>query len=214
MITLTAKIYISETEIIEIDRRNMLSIESSIFDRSDLKMPSFGIISNVGNIEFNDIDMKVLSYAEQLKLQKGLKCEIWLNNTLFDGATQVVATMETNEWDYDNDNKIVSVSLKDDLEELQEIKVEGIYLNLEKPTQTGEEIYLNLMNLTNEKGFNMANFYLLNEKTKEILTNSILSYPTIKNGSLWQLWTTFCEAFLCSIYKNSNGVIMCKYIGG
>jgi hypothetical protein len=109
--------------LIEIDRRNLISLESSIFDRSDLKLPSFGIISNKGNIEFNDLDGEVRDYAEQLILQSGLSCEIRLNNTLVDGASQVIAKMETDQWDYDNDNRVVSVSIKDDLEEWQDINV-------------------------------------------------------------------------------------------
>ena len=107
MITLTAKIYISETEVIEVDRRNMLGVDRSIFDRSDLKLPSFGIISNTGNIEFNDNDGRVLHYAENLQLQKGQKCEIWLNNTLVENASELIGSFETDQWDYDNDSKVV-----------------------------------------------------------------------------------------------------------
>ena len=102
---------------IVINRRNIISLESSIFDRSDLKLPSFGIISNTGNIEFNDLDGEIKDYAERLLLQSGLSCEIRLNNTLVDGASELVAEMETDQWDYDNDNRVVSVSIKDDLEE-------------------------------------------------------------------------------------------------
>ncbi len=99
MIVLTAKIYISETEIIEIDRRNILSMESSIFDRSDLKLPSFGIISNVGKIEFNDADGQIRDYAEELLLQSGLQCEIKLNNTLDEDAVERIGLFETDQWD-------------------------------------------------------------------------------------------------------------------
>ena len=76
MITLTAKIYISETEVIEVDRRNMLGVDCSIFDRSDLKLPSFGIISNTGSLELNDGLGEILYFAENGLLDKGQPCKI------------------------------------------------------------------------------------------------------------------------------------------
>lgn len=214
MITLTAKIYISETEIIEIDRRNMLSIESSIFDRSDLKLPDFGIISNTGRIEFNDQDMTVLKYAEDLRLVAGLRCEIFLSNTLVEGATIIVAKMETDQWDYDNDNRVVSVSLKDDLEEWQEISVAEIPYDPRKiESKPFSWLYEHLWAITNAN-YPMQSLSNLDGDTKSVLTNTYIQYPLLESGNLWQQWTKLCEVCQLHIYKNRNGVVVCRYNGG
>lgn len=211
---------------IEIDRKNLISISRSIFDRSDLKLPSFGIISNTGNIEFNDTDGEVRDYAEQLLLQSGLSCEIRLNNTLVDGASELVAKMETDQWDYDNDNRIVSVSIKDDLEEWQDINVAEIsYDPRNAETKPFKWLYNRLWLLTSNRyyeealttgqgNYNMLAFDELDIDTRKVLLNTYIQYPLLESGSLWQQWTKLCEVCQLHIYKNNNGVIVCRYNGG
>lgn len=215
---------------IEIDRRNLISISRSIFDRSDLKLPSWGIISNTGNIEFNDTDGEIRDYAEQLLLESGLKCEIKLNNTLVDGASQTIGVFETDEWDYDNDNRVVSVSLKDDLEEWQDINVSEISYDPRKPeNKPFNWLYEHLWKLTsnrssyvNDKGetiigtgnYNMLSIVELDEATQAVLNNTYIQYPLLESGSLWQQWTKLCQACQLHIYKNSDGVVVCRYNGG
>jgi hypothetical protein len=230
MITLTAKIYISETEIIEVDRRNMLRIDRSIFDRSDLKLPSFGIISNVGNIEFNDNDGRVFQYAESLKLQAGQKCELWLNNTLVEGASERIGVFETDQWNYDNDSRVVSVSIKDDLEEWQDINVGEIsYDPRNSASKPFSWLYEHLWKLTsnrssyvNEKGetiigtgnYNMFSIVELDEDTQSVLNNTYIQYPLLESGSLWQQWSKICEVCQTHIYKNNSGIVVCHFNGG
>lgn len=216
MITITAKIYISDTEIIEIDRRNMLSVSSSIFDRSDLKLPSFGIISNTGNIEFNDSDGKVLQYAENLQLQKGQKCEIWLNNTLVENASELIGSFETDQWDYDNDNRVASVSLKDDLEEWQEINVSEISYDPRKvESKPFSWLYEHLWGVTTANGnYDILSIDELDTATATVLKDTYIQYPLLNAGSLWQEWTKLCQVCQLHIYKNNDGVIVCRYNGG
>lgn len=216
MITLTAKIYISDTEIIEINKNNLLSMESSIFDRSDLKLPNFGIISNVGNIKFIDSSGQVAQYAEQLRLEKGLKCEIYLTNTLVEGASELVATMETDQWDYDNDSKNVSVSIKDDLEEWQDIFVEGISYDPTKPSAKWfRSLYMYLYDVTCiTHNYKIQGLDELEEKTRSILNTTYMKYYMLESGSLWQQWQKLCEACQFHIYKENDGKITCRYNGG
>ena len=211
---------------IDIDYHNLISISRSIFDRSDLKLPSFGIISNTGNIEFNDTNGEVLDYAEQLLLQSGLNCEIKLNNTLVDGASQTIGLFETDQWNYDNDSRVVSVSLKDDLEEWQEINVQGIDYDPRKPqSKPFSGLYAYLWELTSNryyatrgitgKGkYNMLAPDELDIDTQMVLENTYIQYPLLERGSLWQQWTKLCQACQLHIYKNNDGVIVCRYNGG
>lgn len=210
---------------IEIDRRNLISISRSIFDRGDLKFPSWGIISNTGNIQFNDIDGEIRDYAEQLLLESGLKCEIFLNNTLAN-AQEKIGLFETDEWDYDNDNRVVSVSLKDDLEEWQDINVEEISYDPRNPAEKPFEwLYVELWKLTSNRyyaeeqitgkgNYNMLAFDELDTDTQGILQNTYIQYPLLESGSLWEQWTKLCEVCQLHIYKDNNGVVVCRYNGG
>lgn len=199
---------------IDIDRRNLIGISRSIFDRGDLKLPNFGILSNTGEIEFNDLDGEIRDYAEQLLLQSGLKCEINLNNTLVDGASQTIGVFETDQWDYDNDNRVVSVSLKDDLEEWQEINVEGILYDAESTVHQNLTYYYKYLYSKTPSKYNMCSFEKLDIITKGILSNTWVKYPLLKNGSLWQQWTKLCEVCQLHIYKNNDGEVVCRYNGG
>lgn len=199
---------------IDIDRKNLISISRSIFDRSDLKLPSWGIISNTGNIEFNDTDGEIRDYAEQLLLQSGLKCEIKLNNTLVDGASETIGLFETDEWDYDNDNRVVSVSIKDDLEEWQDINIVGIEYDPRKiEHKPFSFFYQRLWAVTNDK-YPMQNLEQLDEVTRGVLKNTYTQYPLLESGSLWEQWTKLCEVCQLRIYKDNNGVVVCRYNGG
>ena len=249
MITLTATIEINEgtnhfiigksrlgvdkfssLTIKEIDRRNLISIDRSILDRSDLKLPNFGIISNVGNIEFNDTNGEFLAYAEKLLLKSGLRCEIKLRNTLVEGASETIGVFETDQWDYDNDNRTVSVSIKDDLEEWQDINVEGIDYDPRKiESKPFSWLYEHLWELTSNRdsyvnangetitakgNYNMFSLVELDEDTQAVLKKTYIQYPLLESGSLWQQWTKLCQVCQLHIYKNSDGIVVCRYNGG
>ena len=208
----------------EFDRHNLLSIERSIFDRSDLKLPSWGIISNVGELEFNDINSRFLGYANAGFLVEGMKCELFLNNTLVNGANEKIGTFYTDNWEYDNDNQVVSVSLKDDLEEWQEINVEEIIYNPSKPEHKNfayfyEKLWLLTSNRTYNgvKGngnYNMLAMGELDGYTQEVLYQTYLKYPLLKYASLWSQWIKICQVCQLHIYKDNNGVVVCRYNGG
>lgn len=194
----------------DFDRRNLISIERAIFDRSDLKMPSWGIISNVGNLEFVDSNKRFLGYANAGILVEGMKIELFLNNTLVNGATEKVGTFYTDQWNYENDSKVVSVSLKDDLEEWQDINVKGLDLQTIKSAMT---LYMQIYNQTPKK-YNLISFSDLDNHTKEILQYTYIQYPFFENGSLWQQWTKLCQVCQLHIYKNNDGIVICRYNGG
>ena len=200
----------------EFARRNLLSIERSIFDRSDLKLPSWGIISNVGSLEFNDINKRFLAYANAGVLVEGMKCELYLNNTLVNGAIERIGTFYTDTWDYDNDNRVVSVSLKDDLEEWQDINVSEISYDPRKTeSKPFKWLYEHLWAITTANdNYDMISFDELDTDTQDILQNTYTQYPLLESGSLWEQWTKLCEVCQLHIYKDNNGVVICRYNGG
>lgn len=215
-------IYVNIT--IDIDYRNLISLNRNITYRSDNKLPSYGIISNAGNLEFNDISGEIKDYAEQLILTTDLKVEIYLNNTLAN-VQERIGVFETRDWDYDNDNRSVSVSLKDDLEEWQDIQVEGINYDPRKPFEVIENGSMdNLykwLQAQDENGnyrtplkYQMLSFNELDVKTQEILENTKINYPLLENGTLWQQWEKLCQVCGLYIYKNNEGKTVCSYTYG
>jgi hypothetical protein len=149
-------------------------------------------------------------------LTSGLNVEIRLNNTLYEGKSELIGKFKTDEWNYDNDSRVVSVSIKDDLEEWQDINVEEILYNPHKPIEKNFEwLYKELYLKTIENGnYEMLSFEQLEEQTKWILSNTYIKYPMLKSDSLWNCWNKLCKVCQLHIYKNSEGIVVCRYNGG
>lgn len=224
MITLTAKLIgLSDGDII-IDYKTLISLNRSIFYRNETKLPSYGILSNNGNLEFNDFDGTILSYAERLLLTSDLEIEINLNNTLT-GLSEKVGVFKTKDWEYDNNNKTVSVSLKDDLEEWQDIQVKGFSCDPRKPNAVLEnksmaDLYKWLQaqdengNYRTPQKYKMLSFDELDEITKKVLNSITIDYPFLNDGTLWEQWQKLCEVCALYIYKNNQGRTVCIYSYG
>jgi hypothetical protein len=182
-------------------------------------LPSYGIISNVGDVSFNDICGQIAYYAELLILGSDLKVVMMLNDTL-SSKSELMAIMETQDWNYDNDNMSVSVSLKDDLVEWQDISVDGINYDPRYPNKvltngTMEDLYKWLQDgQRTPSKYQMLPFEELDTSTKGILTNTEIDYPLLKSGSLWEQWTKLCQVCGLYIYKNSQGETVCSYTYG
>lgn len=205
---------ISVTLSIDINRRNLISIDRSIQTRSDVKLPSYGIISNTGSIQFNDLNGEIKDYAEMLLLTSGLKVSMYINNTLAKVQEQIGVFNTSGDWDYDNDNRVVSVSFRDDLEEWQNIDVEGIDYDPRKPEpKTAKYFYEYLWSKTPSK-YGMYEFLDLTFKTRTILEDTIIPYPLLNSGKLWSQWTKLCELCGLYIYKDNFGRTTCAYYRG
>lgn len=213
MITLTATITKNDGSLINLNYRNSLSLERTIYDRSDLKLPSWGIISNGGNLRFVDSDGSIKRLAEQRLLKSGMKVNFYLKNTISNSETGV-GEFFTDQWNYDNDNRRVDVTIKDDLGKWQDIKISPItYSPYNEKNITGEIIYDSLYSLT-PHNFNMLNFEQLDTITKDHLRNCKIEFFVLNSNNLWSAWTTFCKAFQTHIYKNNSSNTICKYNGG
>ena len=202
---------------IEINNRNLISLTSTIFDRGDYNLPSYGIISNTGNIEFNDLNGEIKDYAEQLLLTSDLKVEINLKDTLTKKEKQI-ALMETTDWDYDNNNRSVSVSLQDDLVEWQNIYVKGFQYNAlnpfkDLPNGSMQDLYNWLINFVPKK-YRMLSFGELDIITQNILASTKIEYPLLKDGTLWEQFVKPCEVCGLYVYKNKDGRTVCSYTYG
>lgn len=215
MITLYAEIDLPNRQTFIIDNTNGIRIERTITDRADIKLPSFGIISNVADIEFTDFDFTILNCANDGELIKGLPCRIKIKDTI-SGKTELLGVFETDNWEYDNNNQKVRVSLKDDLEEWQDIYIESIPYNVMKPQEESFMwLYSHLSWLTRTTyGYDILSPAELDTDTKNMLNQTFIKYPMIESGTLWQQWDKLCKVCQLHIYKNESGRIICRYNGG
>ena len=212
MITLTAEIEING-KVIPLNNKRIISISANSFDRSDITRPSYGIISNTGELEFNDFDSEFLNYANQRLLTSDLPVSIFLNNTLYK-IRQQIGEFQTRSWNYDNNNKRVSVSLKDDLEEWQDISINGISYNPIYNETTSMSYYYQTLRLKTPIKYQMLPFKELDEKTQLILNDTTVEYELLRGGTLWEQWRKLCEVCALYIYKNREGKTVCTYTYG
>lgn len=195
---------------LKIDNKNLIAINSQLMTRSEIDIPSWGIISNTGNIEFSDFQNYVQEYIEKDLLKQNLSCIIYLNNTS-SGLSQQVSHKYTDKWNYDNDNKVVNVTIKDDLEEWQEILIDGIsYDPYNTKAKSFAELYNILLKLTPEK-FNMMSLLQLDYYTLNILMKTYCKFPLLNAGNLWNAWSKLCEVCQLYIYKNASNQTVCSY---
>lgn len=198
--------------IIDINKFNLKSIDTKTVDRADTSLPSYGIMSNGGNIEFYDTNGEISDYAEMQILKNGLKASVYLNNTLAK-SSQLIAELYTDNWEYDSYNKLVKVSLKDDLEEWQEINIAEFYFDLKSLQSKTLKYFYEYLYERTPLQYNMMSFDELDYDTQDILENTIIRYPYLEKGTLWQQWTKLCEVAQLHIYKDNNRTI-CRYNGG
>lgn len=181
---------------------NLVEIRRKIADRSTAESPCWGIIANSGSLSFTDIDDELKTYAERQLLTSGIDVLITLKNTLVEEKFEVVGDFTTDKWNYDNDSKKVSVSLKDDLVDWQSIQVPSYILQDEK---TALELYEYLKEITEQNGWEFAP---IDSDTYDILSSVVCPFPYMQSGSLWNEWQKLCEVCALYIYKNNNDAVV------
>lgn len=198
---------------IEIDRRNLISLNSPIFSRTETDLPSWGIISNSGSVTFNDTTGEILDYIENGLLKEGLTVTISINNTL-SNKKEVIGTFGTSEWDYDNDNRKITVSFEDDLKQWQDINIEGISYDPRNPvSQPLSYFYKYLYDFTIQNGYKIKSFVGLDFDTVQVLDNNYVRYPLLDSSNLWSAWNKLCEVAQCYMYQEKDGTINFVYRG-
>jgi hypothetical protein len=196
---------------IKIDATNLLGITDTTYERADLSLPSYGIISNSGMIRFNDLDGEIGDYIEARLLKKGVDVEIYLTDTLTK-KSDMVGKKVTSKWDYNNNTREVSVTIKDRLEEWQDISVDGINYDPRQPDAWAMEQYYQYLYERTPAKYNMLPLSELDDATINAL-QVLVPYPVLDTASLWAQWNKLCVAARCHIYDD-NGTTVFKYNGG
>lgn len=202
MITLSAKIYIDHNSVIEVNNKNMVSLERTISDREDFKLPSWGIISNSGKISFYDPHETILNLVRQDKINEQTKVEFFINNTLTKNIEKI-GTYYIFNIEYDNDQKLVKADVKDGMEELQDIKIPQIEVHSLK----------NFYEILYEIIFysNVTTDAIIDINTKELLELPKGTFFYYDGNNAWNLLNDFALSSMLHIYKNENGKTIIKY---
>ncbi|MCM1437794.1 MAG: hypothetical protein NC131_01090 [Roseburia sp.] len=203
---------------IELDETNLLDFGRTIMDKSDIEQPSFGIISNTGSLSFIDKDGEVADYIAQQLVNSENVITAYLEDKET-GAKEQIAYFNTQNWNYNNSQSLVDVSLKDDLEEWQDINVPAIsYVPTVSTSQTAEWFYRYLQEerivdgkkerITPEK-YQMLSFEELDGETQAILRGTTIQYPLLESSNLWNEWNKLCQLCFLYIYKRGDGRTVC-----
>ena len=96
----------------------------------DPQKPTFGIIAAEGSFVFKDTEKRFAKYCQDGEV--GTNNEVFIH--LYDTITnkhQTIARLKTQRWDFDADTYTMTVTLRDDIEDLQEIEVNDTSTSIE-----------------------------------------------------------------------------------
>lgn len=191
----------------DIDESRMVSCEFELNEKADPTLPSFGVISNDGSIEFKDYDGSFLQLIEEGRLNDRKQVVFQLENT-YDRTKADISQFLTEKVEYDDDTNTVNIDVVDRLVEWQDVKDVRVYLERDK---TMLYVYNKLVELTPNKkttsnpiGYEFAE---LSSDIQDYLSHMSLDYFYLDNDNLWAQWRKFCEATGLYIYINKSNQI-------
>lgn len=194
---------------IEITQWNLENFRSSIMDRQSENYPNYGLISNGANLSFYDFNEKALDLIITKALHSGAQVSVWLGDNEV-GTYEQICEMEIRELSYDNNNKKVDITLKDNLEDMQNINVAQIdYDPINPVSVTAYYFYQYLRDIA--VGTGKFLFEDVDTQTLSVLNATTIEYPILESGNLWDCWEKLCELCLLHMYINNNNKIVIKY---
>lgn len=205
MIKITAKIEIGPNKVIALDENNLLDFEYKIMGRKDLTKPSYGIVSNTGSMSFIDIDSKFFEHINNNNdIRNNAVVYGYVVDTDKDVQTQI-AECKIENVDYNLDQSLCRLSLKDDLEEWQNIIVPALtYIPNVSTPMYAKDIYEYLYSKTPSK-YKMLTYSELNWREQDLLEIIKIQYPYLESASLWSDWEKLCNCCFFNIYKRGDG---------
>lgn len=197
---------------LEITQKNLESFSSNIMDRQSAEYPTYGLISNSANLSFYDFDESALDLIITKVLHSGAHVSVWLGDDET-GVSEQICEMEIRELSYDNNNRKVDITMKDNLEDMQNINVLSIDYDPRNPqVQTAEWYYRKLYDLTISRNkYNMLAFNELDDTTKSVLSETVIQYPLLESGSLWDSWDKLCQLCFLHMYIDNENRVVVKY---
>lgn len=210
---------ISLKGVIEIGGNNNINLTKDIIVSSnttissgDLEKPTFGIISNGGDISLYDFSNQFLTLVKDKTLHSGIPIRLWLENDE-NGAQEPICTMRIQSLSYNSNDKKIDITLKDNIEDWQNITIPSIDYDPRKPSvQNGQFYYEYLYNQTiTAGGFNILSFNELDTITQNKLKGVVIKYPILESGTLWDSWDKLANLCFLRIYIDNNNRVVVQY---
>lgn len=203
---------------LEITQKNLESFSSNIMDRQSAEHPTYGLISNSANLSFYDFNEEALDLIITKVLHSGIFVSVWIGDDET-GVNEQICEMEIRDLTYDNNNRKVNLILKDNLEDWQKINVSDISYDPrpeKNNPKTAEWYYKQLYWIANDYvglkwRYKVLWFDELDNETQKILSNTIIQYPILESGNLWDSWNKLCELCLLHTYINNQNKVVTKY---
>lgn len=194
-------VYIDVT--ILVDETNLDSFTYSIYDRDSNDEPSYGIISNSGTLSFVDSTGEILDYITNRMITKDLSVNISVINTT-QKKTELFISAKTSSWEYDNNNFVVTVTLNDELEDLQNITYPGF--PYDEMLIMASNIYNDIMSFV-PPSFGFPAFQELPDNVQSRLLSGLVS-PYMESCSVWDALDGLCKTLGIRIYKEKSNIMV------
>ena len=167
-------------------------------------MPSYGVVSSSCNLVFNDYDYTIKNLATAKGLKKNIKAEFFICENI-SKTEQKIGEYFTSKWNYNNNSREVNVTLKDPLEKMQDIIVDGFSFDpLYGKSQNAKHFFDYLYAITISNGIPMRAFNEYEIFLQNQITTFTIPYPFLKQATLWRQWEKFCEALCFNMYWEHN----------
>lgn len=198
-------IYVDIT--IMVDEKNLDSFTYSLYDREYNDEPSYGVVSNSGTLSFVDSTGEILDYANMRLLKDLTGVEICISNSITK-ESQVFIKAFTQEWEYDNDSRVVTLTIADGLSAvLQNIPFYNELFHAQKSSgdKAFVEIYNDIYNMV-PSYFSMPSYDELSADVKSLIENISADAYKPEEKNLWAAIDAFAKAVGLHIYYDANKI--------
>lgn len=197
-------IYVAITIIV--DEKNLDSFTYSLYDRENNDEPSYGVVSNSGTLSFVDSTREVLDYITNRMLTKELTVSVnVINTTSKNNKTELFISAKASQWEYDNDNFVVTCQLDDQLQDLQDYSFPGIPYNRE--SIQADVLYDEIVSYA-PAYLNIPTFSQLSAEVKNKLLEYDVDYGYAESSSVWDALDGFCKTFGLRLYKKNDNIVV------
>lgn len=198
-------VYVTIT--IVVNEKNLESFTYSLYDRENNDGPSYGVVSNSGTLSFIDGTGEILDYANMRLLKDLAGVEVYIVNSITNESQSFIKAF-SQEWEYDNDSKEVTVTIEDGLSAiLQNIPFYNELFQAEK--SAGGNAFVEIYNNIYEKVpsyFSMPAYEDLNEDVKTLIDSISADSYKQEEENLWAALDAFAKAAGLHIYFDNNKI--------
>jgi hypothetical protein len=173
---------------------NIDSAEIESLTKGDLSnIIDYGIYSNKGTISFFDYDKSFHNLMETNPTD--VKVQTYASNPVSD---KLIGTFLIDDYDYDDETKLVSLTLKDKLLSWQNISFEDIRIFNTK------SLYYIISQILSSSRMSLSDVDF-SANAMDILQRINVYCPIIVGDTLWSAINKVCQASMCRVCCNENG---------